>query len=444
MSELPRQIAMAAGDYFMHGQDSRMRQVGLPGNACCAVIKLDAGFDVGLLRRRIAASPIMDWLARVQASRPLPVIFPMRWNLAKNPEPVFFEHRADAGMADKPWFLPPVVGQRELHAERAPGLVFDVFRHADGTSHVFLSWNHTHFDARGLDLLLNHLNSDDPAKTDAAIKGFIHPKQLTAGLGQWWASVKKARGSVKWLKESGAEPLFSLVPPGARPAACRNQYRVIYFTEEETARIDTRCQKFNCGFRRSHFYLAASLRALHTLAVQRGNQDGAYLIPVPHDTRKRGANGPIFSNHLSILFYRIAPKFAGKITDILGELSRQMTDQIRDKFPEACMAALDMFKPLPLGYYVHHLGKPTRGKFAAFSFSDSGETCAGMKEFCGGKISEVTHLVPAWRPPGLMLVFLKFGNRLSTQISWVDDCVTPTEAENLERDVRRALLEEEA
>ena len=104
------------------------------------------------------------------------------------------------------------------------------------------------------------------------------------------------------------------------------------------------------------------------VAVQRGNKDGAYLIPVPHDTRKRGANGPIFSNHLSILFYRIEPKFAGRIGDILGELSRQMTDQIRDRFPESCMAALDMFKPLPLGYYVHHLGKPTRGKIRHVQF----------------------------------------------------------------------------
>ena len=421
-----------------------MRQAGLPGNACCAVLKLGAGFDSETLRRRIAASPIMDWLARAEASRPLPAIFPMRWKLEKNPEPIFFEHTATAGDADKPWRLPPAVTERELHAERAPGLVFDIFRHADGTSQVFLSWNHTHLDARGLDLLLNHLNSDEPAKREAAVKGFIHPKQTNATLGQWWESVKRARGSVKWLNESGADPLFSLVPPGPRAAACKNLYRVIYFTAEETARIDARCQKFNCGFRRSHFYLAASLRAVHQIASQRGNKDGAYLIPVPHDTRKRGASGPIFSNHLSILFYRIAPNFAGKITDILGELSRQMTDQIRDKFPEACMAALEMFKPLPLGFYVKHLGKPTRGNFAAFSFSDSGETCAGMKDFCGGEIFEVTHLVPAWRPPGLMLVFLKFGSRLSVQLSWVDDCVTPAEADRLERDVRHALLEEEA
>jgi hypothetical protein len=331
-----------------------------------------------------------------------------------------------------------------LHAERAPGLVFDIFRHADGTSHLFLSWNHTHLDARGLDLLLSHLNSDDPAKLEAALKGFIHPKQITSSIGSWWESAGKARGSVKWLHESGAEPLFGMVNGQTRPRSCKNHYRMIYFSEEETKTVDARCRSFNCTFKRSHFYLAACLRGVHTIATQRGNQDGAYLIPVPHDTRKHGAAGPIFSNHLSILFYRVAPKFAGKLTDIIGELGRQMTDQIRDKFPEACMAALDMFRPLPTGFYVKHLGKPTRGKYASFNFSDSGEACPGMKEFCGAKISEVTHLVPAWRPPGLMLVFLRFANRLSVQLSWVDDCLTTIEADSIERDIRRALLEEES
>ena len=421
-----------------------MRQVGLPGNVCCAVIKLGHGFDLERLRRRLAESPITDWLARAKIFRPLPMLFPPLWRSASAPKTLLYEHTSQNGDAEKSWFLPKVVAERELHASQGPGLTFDVIRHPDGTAHLFLSWNHTHLDARGLDFLLKHLNADADAKNVPSVQNFISPKQLGWDLAGWWPNVKQARGSVKWLHESGADPLFSLLPPGPRPARCQNHYRVLHFTEEETARIDARCQKFNCGFRRSHFFLAASLRALHGIAVDRGNKDGAYLIPVPHDTRKRGANGPIFSNHLSILFYRIEPKFAGRITDILAELSRQMTHQIRDKFPESCMAALDMFKPLPLGFYVNHLGKPTRGTFATLSFSDSGETCAGMKELWGGKILEVTHLVPAWRPPGLMVVFLKFGSRLSAQISWVDDCLNPAEVDGLERDVRKALLEEEA
>jgi len=441
MSDLPRQIRLAAGDCFMHGQDYRMRQIGLPGNVCCAVIKLGAGFDVERLRRRIAESPVMDWLARARIVRPF-LLLPPVWRVSEKPKAVLFEHHDRNGAAEPLWSVPQVVAQRELNARRGPGVAFDVVRHADGTSRLFLSWNHTHLDARGLDLLLKHLNEDDAAKNASTVKNFISPGQMGWDLAGWWPNVKKARGSIKWLDESGAEPLFSLVPSGPRPASCRNNCRIVFFTEEETSRIDARCQEFNCGFRRSHFYLAATIRALHSVAVRRGNKDGAYLVPVPHDTRRHGANGPIFSNHLSILFYRIEPRHAGRISGVLGELSRQMTDQIRDKFPESCMAALGMFKPLPLGFYVNHLGKPTRGKFATFSFSDSGETCAGMKEFCGGKILDVTHLVPSWRPPGLMMVFLRFGNRLSAQISWVDDCLNAAEVEGMERDVRLALLEE--
>jgi len=419
-----------------------MRQAGLPGNVCCAIIKLGNGFEVERLRRRIAESPLMGWLARAKIFRPLPAIFPPLWRAAGKPQDLLFEHDAENGMSAARTSLPPVVARRELHAGRGPGLAFDVMRHADGSSHLFLSWNHTHLDARGLDLLLNHLNGGDEAKRPPAAPNFISAKQLGWDVAGWWPNVKQARGSVKWLHESGSEPLFSLLPPGPRPAQCRNNYRVVAFGAEETARIDARCQQFNCGFRRSHFYLAASLRALHGVAVRRGNKDGAYLVPVPHDTRKRGANGPIFSNHLSILFYRIEPKFAGRISDILGELSRQMTDQIRDRFPESCMAALEMFKPLPLGYYVYHLGKPTRGKIATFSFSDSGETCAGMKELWGGKIEDVTHFVPSWRPPGLTIIFLRFNNRLTALLSSVDDCLTLAEVDHMERDVRLALLEE--
>ncbi len=66
-----------------------------------------------------------------------------------------------------------------------------------------------------------------------------------------------------------------------------------------------------------------------------------------------------------------------------------------------------------------------------------------MSELWGGKILEVTHFVTSWRPPGLTLVFLRFGRQLTPMISWVDDCLSPSEAAGFERDLRAALLEEE-
>ncbi len=448
MTELPSKIRLAPGDYFMYAQDLWMRRAGLQGNVCCAILHLDRGFDVERLRARIKESPLMDWLARARIVHTLPFL-PATWQLSE-PGQILFELDAKDGEMENPWTPPKAVTEGRLHAKHDPGVAIYTLRHADGTTHLFFSWNHTHLDAQGVDFVLHHLGVNAEASGSngtngaASLKDFISPKQFHAlPITKWWSNASFAHSSMKWLDASGKEPLFCPAPPGPRANTRRNPQRRIRFTEEETARITARSGKIASGFRRSHFYLAASVQALHNVALQRGSRDGAYLIPMPHDTRKFGAKGPIFSNHLSILFYRVEAQQAGQIRDIVGELGKQMTNQIRDKFPEACMAALNMFKVLPPGFYVKHLGKPTRGKLASLSFSDSGEACPGMTEFCGTKILDVTHLIPCWSSPGVTVLFLHFANRLSFLLSWVDDCITVAEADNIERDLRRALLEGE-
>lgn len=440
MSELPNRIRLAPGDYFMHAQDLAMRRSGLQGNVCCAVMHLDRGFDVERLRRRLNESPLMDWIARARLVRSLPLM-PPSWQLSA-PGRIFFEHDDRTAPMPNAWTPPEVVTERQLHAEHNPGVALDVLCHADGTTHLFFSWNHTHLDAGGVDFILHHLNSEGDSNGSASSRDFINPKQIKGlPVSQWWSNASFAHTSMKWLNESGKDPLFSPAPSGPRSDACNNHRRRIHFSEEETARIAERTAKIAPGFRRSHFYLAASIQALHGVARARGTSGAAYLIPVPHDTRRHGAKGPIFSNHLSILFYRIEAQQAENVRDIVAELGKQMTVQIRDKFPEACMAALNMFKVLPPQFYVKHLGKPTKGKIASLSFSDSGEACPGMTEFCGTRILDVAHLIPCWSSPGVTMLFLQFGKRLSIMLSWVDDCISLPEANGLERDLRRVLLE---
>ena len=418
-----------------------MRSVGLPGNICHAIHRLGPGLDVPLLRQRITTSPLIDWLTRVRITRPLGLLAPV-WRADPEARCVFRE----LNDADFNQFgtvsLPEALQTGELQAARGPALALTVINHPGKSSHLVFSWNHSLLDARGADLFLRHLIGHGTGNGTPEVENLINPNQKSFNLPSWWRNVNTARGSVEWLNASGREPLFSLLPP-RRPASPRkNRFHVILFSEQERVSIDARCEKLNAGFRRSHFYLAATVRAVHTVAAGRGNKTGAYLIPTPHDTRRRGAKGPIFSNHLSILFHRIEPHQAGNVSEIMAELGNQMTDQIRTRFPECCMAALDMFKPLPLPFFVHHLGKPTRGKFATFCFSDSGEALSGMREIMGAKIQEVTHLVPAWRPPGLTVVFLSFNGQLSALLSAVDDCLSSEEVDLMERALRVALLEE--
>ena len=101
MPDAPRQIRLAAGDYYMHGQDHKLRRAGLPGYICRVALRLEDGLDVDRLRRRVETSPVLDWLARVRLTRPLPV-FPPLWRTSSQPGPIFFEHNHQNGNGHEP------------------------------------------------------------------------------------------------------------------------------------------------------------------------------------------------------------------------------------------------------------------------------------------------------------------------------------------------------
>jgi len=158
------------------------------------------------------------------------------------------------------------------------------------------------------------------------------------------------------------------------------------------------------------------------------------------DLRRRGAGGPIFSNQLSFLFYRIEPGLAdGGLAEMIGELTRQMMDQVRNCNPQSFLAAMELFKPTPLDFYVSQLGRHTRGKSSTFSSPAAGESCIGMDEFMGARLAGVTHLAPASRPPGLTVVFSRFRGRLGAVLASVDDCLSPHEIDAMEHGLRETL-----
>src|ERR1039458_6398810 len=140
MPDLPRQIRLAAGDYFMHGQDHRMRRVGLPGNVCCAALRLGSGLNTELLRQRLA-SPILDWLARIRIIRPVPVLPPL-WRTSAKPRAIFFEHPRQTTNGDWPLPVPEVVAARELHAARGPALAFDLLPRSEEHTSELQSLRH--------------------------------------------------------------------------------------------------------------------------------------------------------------------------------------------------------------------------------------------------------------------------------------------------------------
>src|ERR1700677_391501 len=248
MTELPGQIRFAPGDYFMLTQDIWMRHSGLEGNICCAVLQLDRGLDVERPRRRMKESPLMDWLARARVVRSLPFLPPV-WRTVAAPAQIFFEHDGKDIPMETPWSRPKFGTDHQLQPDREPGVAFDLMHHADGTSHLFFSWNHVHLDAQGVDFILHHLSVENDSNGAASSKDFINPKQIKRlPVKEWWSQAGFARTSWKWLEESGKEPLFTPAPPEPRAKQLQNHRRRILFTEEETKRIGEQASKITGGF----------------------------------------------------------------------------------------------------------------------------------------------------------------------------------------------------
>jgi hypothetical protein len=441
---LPPSIRLTGGDYFVCAIDRQMRRAGQRGNVCRLVLRLEGALDEARLRERLAASVACGWISRLRLTRLLPLL-PPRWRTSGAAHPGI-ALSAGQDRSDPASPLPGSLPDPDLCAGRSPALALDLLHGTDGASHLVLSWHHALMDARGAELLLRHL-LQDAAPTPDPRALLLNPAQTGSVGWRPWRSfptrLNFARESLAVITSTCREPFFSLLPASPAAPPRRNEYRVCWLSAAATARVDAHCRLLNAGFRRSHFYLAASIRALHAVAVLRGAGGGAYVVPVPHDLRKRGATSPVLSNQISFLFFRIEASQAAVLPVVILELSRQMRDQIGNRTPDSFLASMELFTPIPLGLYLRQILCPTQGKFVTFIFSDAGESFPDLHETLGARTTAVTHLAPASHPPGLTVVFSRFRGRLCFVISWVDDCLTAREIDLLEHGVRDALTGEE-
>lgn len=442
MAELPRSHPITGADYFVWALDRQMRRAGVSGNVCRLVVRLEGGPDPARLAERLSRSPVARWLSRLRLARPLRLLSP-RWTEVAGPPPGLLAVSLETG-ARNGGALPAELPERDLRADRSPCLAVDLLRGAGDVGHLVLTWHHALMDVRGAELFVRHLGADPSGDREAAVSAFAASGACPGLLERLRGTPRRlafARESLAFITSACREPMVSLVGEAALPGPCR--YRVHWFDAEQTARVDAHGLRLEAGFRRSLFYLAASVRALHAVAERRGETGGAYVVPVPHDLRRRGAEGPLLSNQLSFLFFRVEAAEAGDLRAVIGGLTSQMLEQVRARSTESFLASMELFRPFPLDFYVRQLGRPTGGRVATFFFSDAGESCPGLTELAGARPTAVTHLAPAARPPGLTVVTSRFRGRLCFVLSWAEDCLSAEEVDHLEAGLAAALLGEE-
>jgi hypothetical protein len=339
--------------------------------------------------------------------------------------------------------LPAGAIDRILGVRRAPMLAFDLIHGLNVQSTMVLTWHHGLMDAYGAELLLRLIDSSVSQNVPPNREVFDTRQILFDTPPSGWSQLANrgrfARKSLFLIDEVCRPPIASigLKSPGSVKS---NMYRRIRFTEEETSRIDSACECAGAGFRRSLYFLAAAIRAFHRVRMASGNSGGSYVVPMPLDCRKRCSKGPLLSNPVSFLFFRVEPGQLQSMPNLIRSLSQQMMDLMRCEAPASFATALDFFRRIPLAMYSRILGGPTGGKMASFYFSDIGLSLHEIETFLGRRILDITHLAPVTIPPGLGIITSRFRERLSVILSWVAGCLSPNEQDLMAESLSHDLL----
>jgi hypothetical protein len=164
------------------------------------------------------------------------------------------------------------------------------------------------------------------------------------------------------------------------------------------------------------------------------------IVPIPQDGRKRGGFGPIISNCISFLFYRLSINDLSSVKQTVQSINLQLAEQLKLDMPRKYNMLLDMMRYIPLKLYHFLSTNASKGVVASFLYSSAGEDYWDMNTLSNKPLDDVLILPPATFPPGLTFSFLRFNNNLKMNIVYCEETISNKELE-LINEIRLKFIE---
>lgn len=323
----------------------------------------------------------------------------------------------------------PTIGDLPCNAR------LDVVLRRDGTSLVALSWSHLLLDGKGAELLFEEIGRlcdgvDLPDDTAMSAKSPV-------SLWQKFRKTKPAMDHLTGLQKTGTPSLG-----GPRPRGGRGFYEILAFDSAQSAAIQTRMEKLGGGLFPLAFFVACVARAHDRVFRHRGRSPEGYGISVPTQTRKRGARGPLFHNHVAVLYFHPVREHLESLPKATEAMRAQFASMMRAKISESFDAVLDLMRRAPSRLFLWIIRAQFRGEICSCFHSYTGPFAPGLAQFAGAPITNAYHLPCLGTPPGTGIFFGERDNRLNVTLSWREGALTDEEKELVIAQLRADLLGE--
>lgn len=419
MTDVKQKYFLTGSDFFILSMQNITDNV-FSGINSHTIISLKNKINTDILTKILESSELIKFLTKTKLKRILPLMKPY-WS--ENSDNIANLVQINENSEQIDFDLLNNLNKKEYLLKN--NISFNVYNNSSNNSTLIISWNHALLDAKGIELLLayiNKLHSCEINNNDISLLNGYHGKNKSDSLN-FFSKISYGRKSLPFITESSKLPIANLYLNGNQKNNV-GKYSWICFDDEQSEKINKTCHNSVAGLRQSLYYLAASIKSIHKILIERNSQLYPFYIPVPHNLRKCGAMSPILSNQVTFLFFRIEPKEVTSIQNIYNILNKQMLYQIRNGIPESFSTMMDLFKPAPFFLSSYIFNKPTKKQIASFFFSDTGNSYTNLKSFLGNEIQNIIHIPPISSPPGLTVTFSTFKNKLNMALSYVDSCLT--------------------
>jgi acyl carrier protein len=407
-------------DFFVVSFDAMMRGRGEGGHVAHSVLELETAPDAGALRGAVERAAEVFAMLSAEVRRPWGLGVP-RWEAGRERRRLRVHVRHERGGAGAKggelcddadaevafWINTPLSAGPDGEEERVRLVLVE---RRDGRAVLVMSWSHLLVDGKGAELLLQALDSLHRTG-ECGIPELEEPVPVDERhYGQQW------RGALPmtWRFDEMRKHRFDcLSPRGGVSGPLRYEVRVL--DEAATEGVKRKSRKFS-ELVNLPFQLACAMRAHDAVFAARGREPESLMCSVPVQTRRKGAVGPLFQNHLVMFFGQCLRAELGSLEETVRSASLQHQRFLREGLDRAFDDLMRVMRLVPPGIYMKFVNWRMRGLLNSFFHSDTGEFAPGMETFLGARVVTAYHVPGFSAPPGTgLFVNEKHGRLVLTQ-----------------------------
>ena len=420
-------------DYFVLSFDAMMRAKGEGGHVAHSLMELESVPDLDALRRSIELAAARYPLLSARIERRWHIGLP-RWVSGEEvlpPDVVLRVEKGAAGAlagaascdnADREverLINTPIPSRDDA---RWVKMRVAVIERRDGSATLMLSWSHFVVDGKGAELFLQALNDLGRSGATPITALDAPPPADPRHYGQKWMATMPMTARFDEITKHRFDSLAPRNDEKSGPI----RYEVRVLDDAQTAAVKARSRSFS-ELVNLPFQLGCAMRAHREVFVQRGGVPDSLLCSVPVQTRRPGASGPIFQNHLRMFFSQCLREEMRTLEGTVASVAAQHQRYLKDGLDKAFDELMNLMRPAPPGLYMKFVKWRMQGLFNSFFHSDTGEFAPGLVEFLGARVRTAYHIPGFTSPPGTGLFVNEKHGRIVLAACWRGSVISDRE-----------------